>query len=467
MEKEKSLYEQLLEYNNKGMARFHMPGHKGKGFDVLLNAGIDVTELPDTDDLYDPIGILKSAQSRAAAAFGAQNTLFLVNGATAGINAMLLSLGEGAQVLMGRDCHKSAVSGAVLAGLDVDFIMPMHDDEYNMYGVIGAESVETALKARPRKAVFVTSPNYLGFCADIEAIADAAHRYGAQLLVDASHGSHFPFSKLLPQSPDGFADMWVHSAHKTLNTLGQSALLHIGTGAAAKLAEVRCALALVQTSSPSYLLMAALDNAVACALKTGIWDAQAARAAYWREQIGKLKGISVLGRELIGISGIKDMDVTRICIDVSGRGLSGYDAAKLLNSNGVAVEMADSSKLVLITAPPDEAIWYDKLYTALNALPINHGAINYKHEPLTAHKAVMSIRSAALSHGSWVKLEQANGMICGQAAGIYPPGIAEFMPGELIDETGITRISNNTELGAKTFGMENGCLYCIERRVHV
>lgn len=465
MDKEKTLFEQLKEYSGKGTARFHMPGHKGKGLSMPLEAKIDVTELPDTDDLYAPEGMLHSAQRRAARAFGAANTLFLVNGATAGVLAMLLSLGEGSSVAMGRDCHKSAISGAVLAGLDVKFIMPEHDAATGTYGVVDAKRVEATLKEFKAKAVFVTSPNYLGQCADLEAIAGVARKHNALLLVDASHGSHFPFSKLLPKSPAGIADMWVHSAHKTLCALGQSALLHLGPGM--DVAEIRRALALIQTSSPSFILMAALDNAIRCAGRPGVWDAQAERAMCWRERIGMLEGVGVLGREQVGIVGISDVDVTRICIDVSQRGIDGYQAARELGNKGIAVEMADMTKLVLITAPPDENSWYERLYEALDSLPLKNACKAFGNESLTPHERVMSMRSAALSNGRWVKAEQAAGMVCGQGAGIYPSGIAEFLPGELIDEEGIARLQGSIRLGAKTFGMENGCLYCIEPQGHV
>ena len=96
---------------------------------------------------------------------------------------------------------------------------------------------------------------------------------GALLFVDAAHGAHFPFSQALPQNPAGFADAWVNSAHKTLNALGQAALLHIGPRM--PVFAVQRALSLVQTSSPSYLLLASLDWARYTAELNDCWTTTA------------------------------------------------------------------------------------------------------------------------------------------------------------------------------------------------
>ncbi len=453
------LQEVLGEYENANAARFHMPGHKGRGMGGFWRQELikwDVTELSHMDDLHAPTDVLKRAQEACAALYGAEDTFFLVNGATAGVNAMLLSLGTEAKVLLSRDCHKSAISGAALAGLDCQFLLPAYDEIEGMWGMVTPEALEQALTEFPARAVLITSPNYYGMCANIETLAEIAHRHDAMLFVDASHGAHFVFGKTLPQSPANSADLWVNSAHKTLNALGQAALLHRGRGCPIPAEDIRRALTLVETSSPSYLIMASLDWACYTAAVRQDWDAHSRFCQDWGAKLSSLPGLRVLGRDCVGGLGIWDKDPTRLVIDVTSRGITGYQGAQSLEKANVYVEMADMRRLVLICTPSDDPNWYSMLYEALQAMPYGRRVPGREPHFFALPPREMPLRQAALGAVRQVPFAQAAGHIAAQAAGIYPPGIALVTPGERILEESILILQEHRAMGGTLFGVNEG-----------
>lgn len=457
MYKPQHLPEALGEYARRQVARFHMPGHKGRGMGGFFHkelAGWDVTELSFSDDLHAPEAVIARAQSACAECFGAAHSFFLVNGATAGILAMLLSLPRGADILIGRDCHRAALSGVTLAGLDCRFVEPDYDVELDLWGCVTPEALERSLTEAPAQAVLVTSPNYYGLCADLPALYAVTQKYGALLFVDAAHGAHFPFSDALPCSPVGSADAWVHSAHKTLNALGQAALLHTGPGMREHI--VQRALSLVQTSSPSYLLLTSLDWARYTAGLNGCWTRTASTCQTLSGRIDGILGLRTLPRMLAGRAGVADMDITRMVVDVSGRGITGYEAQRALEQHNVFVEMADARRIVCICTPSDDPVWYDMLLDALRTLPYGTRRIGPQAGPHTTLQRVMPVSDAARSPAEQVPLADCRGRIAADAAGVYPPGIPFFTPGERIDAETVAYLEAQRALGASLFGLRDG-----------
>jgi arginine/lysine/ornithine decarboxylase len=197
----KTLQEALGAYEREDCARFHMPGHKGRGMagfwrDELI--GWDVTELSGTDNLHAPTGPIASAQRDLAKAYGAKASFFVVNGSTNAVQAMIFALPPGEKLLLARDCHRCAVSGAALRGIETAFLLPRYDNEQRLPGMVAPEDLERELKRTHATAALITSPNAYGLCADVEGLARAAHRQNALLLLDAAHGAPFPFSDALP-----------------------------------------------------------------------------------------------------------------------------------------------------------------------------------------------------------------------------------------------------------------------------
>ncbi len=464
-----TLPEALGAYALLDPARFHMPGHKGKGMGGFWRDGLvnwDVTELSCTDNLHHPTAAILKAQKNMAATYHAKASFLVVNGSTAAVQAMILALGPDDKLLLCRDAHRCAVNGAALRGLPVDYISPEYDAATGLWGMVTPEALDGALAATSATAALVTSPNYYGLCADIAGLSRVAHAHNALLLVDGAHGAHFPFSSALPPGLGGYADMWSHSQHKTMDALTQAASLHIGPCRIAPETLQRM-LSMVETSSPSYLLMSSLDWSVYMA-KRQDWTGQVSRMNKLRKKLAAIPGIALLP-ESIG-AGVADRDRTRLVLDVTGRGLTGYAAAAILESSGVFVEMADRQRLVLITSPEDDPNWYVRLATALSTLPqqpvkktIAHpdGVSIYQQTPRRA----LSPREAVFAPCVQIPLEQAVGRVAVAPTGVYPPGIALTMPGEVFSPEAVTFLLSESEDGATLFGVSDG-LVTIAADIH-
>ena len=459
-----SLQEALGAYERADCARFHMPGHKGRGMAGFWRDALvcwDVTELSGTDNLHAPSGAIERAQREMAAAYGAESSFFVVNGSTAAVQAMILSLMPEDKLLLSRDCHKSAIAGAALRGLETDFYWPAYDCETLLPGMITPEALERELVRTGASAVLVTTPNIYGLCADAARLAEAAHAHGALLLVDAAHGAHFPFSEALPAGLGGVADLFAHSQHKTMDALTQAASLHLGR-CRIDADRVRRALALVETTSPSYLLMSSLDWSVFMARRRN-WTAQVARCAALERRIEQIDGLRVLRG--IADTGAVTRDQTRVVIDVSGRGLGGYEAQAHLEQNGVFIEMADSRRLVLITSPCDEPVWYERLLGALRTLSKGERALfGGASMPAEHPERRMTLREAMFAGVERVPLAAAAGRVAAEAVGVYPPGIALLAPGEVFSARAVDDLLEQQRQGGALFGVRDGRVFVTTER---
>ena len=467
------IYNYLRKYENENINIFHMPGHKlSRGIPQELTVDVlklDVTEIDGTDNLHYPEGIIKEAQELAAKAFGADSTFFLVNGSTCGIQAAILSVcTRGQKIIIGRDSHKSVVSGMIMSGAEPVFIYPEYNSKFGINEGVTVQSIENALCENPdAAAVLITRPNYYGICSDIESIVKVVHSYGKPLIVDEAHGAHLAFSPLLPPSANQYnADIVVQSAHKTLPAVTQGAYMHIN-GSLIDIEKIRFNLAMLQTSSPSYIIMTYLDIARELMQKEGreklshLID----EINIFKNRLAEINGYGVLSDKYLGINTIQDP--TRLVINVSGLGISGFDAETVLRAElAVQVEMADYENLVLITTTADNRRTFERLYESLSKL----AKISFHKEWKQQAEKIRSLTGIQkLSHASPVispyeayasqkeqkELKSCLGRICAGVVTPYPPGIPVLYPGEIIDETKISYIESIIELGGKVNGVGN------------
>ncbi len=462
--------------------RLHMPGHKGA---LGISAERDVTELPGLDNLHNPAGCIMEAQALLAEAFGAFRSFFLVNGSSAGILAFLLSLGRNKQVLLERGAHKSFANGLALAGHGARFLPQRYYDGIPLPSVPG--DVKAMLARERFDAVCLVSPNYYGLCARIGEIGAICKAAGTPLFIDEAHGAHFAAGAPFPKGAAGHASAWVQSAHKTLPALTQGAYLHIAREMDA--GRIQSALSLVQTTSPSYLLLQSLDEARA-AFSPEEWRETAERCDAFRNAANALSGIRVCGEELAGFA----RDPARVVIDVSAR-CTGFEAARKLLEYGIAVEMADFKRLVLIVTPYDAEDWPEALLEALGGLPeprgnrrgglwpsaasinrriyhgrpkaaptvrINRRTPKMRALPAEPPQAVLSVRDAVLGESESIPLEAAAGRVSAAAIGLYPPGTPLIWPGERISENVIQYLLCLSRLGGEIFGLSEGLVRVVE-----
>jgi arginine/lysine/ornithine decarboxylase len=369
----------LVSHAGEGYLGFHMPGHhQGRAAwapwrDLLGEAvfSLDLTELPGLDNLQDPQGIIREAAVEAAAFFGAVETHLLVNGASAGVLAVLLALCQegGAMsapasehshgaVLVPRNCHQSVLHGLVLSGATPVYLPVHFHPGLGLPGMLRTEDLRQAIDAVKDSGglLVLLHPSYYGLAGDLAAQIEMAHQRGILVLTDEAHGSHFCASPLFPASALTVgADFTVMGAHKTLGAFTQAAWLHCREGGEAA-SRVNQALRLVQTTSPSYLLMASLDVARHQLQQSGErWGETAGLGRRLRREISRLPGLMAPAEELLDVPGVTAYDPARLVVNVSGLGITGFTAGDwLARERRLLVEMADLGNLVFILGPGDE-----------------------------------------------------------------------------------------------------------------
>lgn len=466
------LLDALVAYTEERPAYFKIPGHRyergiSPRWRQWTGDGVfrfDLTEAEGLDDLHCPRGVIREAQELTAEVFGARRSYFLVNGTTCGNEAMLLAaVGEGDEVLVPRNAHKSVLMGLILGGARPVWMMPEMDGETGLCGVITPQAVEEKLRNHPRcRAVFLVSPTYYGVCSDVAAIAEVCHRHQAVLLVDEAHGGHLYFSDKLPRGAilQG-ADLCAQSMHKVTGSLTQSSLLHVGSD---RVDEGRLAgsLHMVQSTSPSYLLMTSLDAARYELALHGREMVERARtlAENARERIGKIPGIRCYGREILG-KAVFELDPTRLVITAAGLGLTGYQLADLLYDRyRVGMELADQRHVVAVVTYANEEGEMDRLADALEDISRKYyepgrkcpkncpGGKDPEEERSGSRKSagenqdtsfvpslpeyVCSPRKAWFARKQTIPWKEAAGKVAGEALIPYPPGIPLVNPGERV-----------------------------------
>jgi len=443
----------------KGRIRMHMPGHKGR---LSFDSSWDITELPNTDDLFAPQGGIAQAEALAARSAGAASSLLLTGGGTAGIMAMLLSLvPPGGKLIVPRDCHFSVLSACVWGDIQPVFVWPrVHGASGFSY--IDAGDVEQTIQAHPDAlAVLVTRPDYRGVCMDLARVAAAAKAAGMWLLVDEAHGAHFNWP--VDHQPKGAgalgAHLWVQSAHKTLPVLTGGAWLHLCDDV--HTARARSVLRMVHTSSPSFPILVSLDEARAWMDAHGISALATLHGriqTFWR----LLQAGGSALRNAHELLDHMDVDPTRVVIDVSQQGYTGQEVYDWLGERGIDGEMADGNHVVLIPSVWDPTDALEQVGKALLALPkkppLKPPLLMEGRTAPTPPQIAMRLREAALSVSAKpLPLAMAEGQVAACCAGVYPPGIPLIVPGERITAGAVKALAR----ARHCFGVENGALRCV------
>ncbi len=467
------LYEALRKYAASRPVPFHMPGHKlGRGFPAWYRKNLcrlDVTEIPDMDNLHSPTGVIAQAQRLAAEAFKADRTYFLVNGSTVGIHgAIYAACRPGERIAVARDCHKSVVDGIGLAGARPVYIKTLFNLNFGIPSVVDPAEVEKTLDENPDiAAVLITRPNYYGICSDLKAIERIVHSRGKLLIVDEAHGAHLAFSPRLPApAMEAGADICVQSAHKTLPALTQGAYLHI-RGSRVDSERLEYYLDLAQTTSPSFLIMSSLDIAREIMQREGerrlglLLDS----IDRFKKDISALEGLLVLGPADVPKG---ELDAARLVINVRGLGMAGFEAEGLLRSEyKIQVEMSDLFNIVCISTVSDSPAFLRRLAGALKELARDshpgEGLPPVDLEELPLPEMAMAPGELTKLKTEKVELKKAVGRISAGMLIPYPPGIPVIFPGEVISGPVVDHILRIVALGGKVNGLDGG----IEVRVVV
>lgn len=467
------LFEKLSAYGASDYYPYHMPGHKRRlKTDTMRElAQIDITEIDGFDNLHDAQGILKRIQEEAAAAYGAEESFFLVNGSTAGIlSAISTAVSPGGKILMVRGAHKSAYHAAYLRDLQIAYLWPGVHPLFGCNLPATAKEVEEALQQTPDvQAVFIVSPTYEGLAADVKSIAEAAHKRNIPLIVDEAHGAHLGFDGRWPESSvKQGADLVIQSLHKMLPAPTQTAILHVN-GKLVDRCRLRRFLGIYQTSSPSYIFMAAMEDAIATTsanrekLFGDFWE-------YWKgmtESLSACRNLIFLKEENSDPGKLAVMDKTGF---LDGEQL--YEM--LLHKYHLQPEMAAGRYVLAMFTIGDTKEGYERLTKAL--LEIDE-YITAERKQRTQEKlmeregnrmadavtpvciqkktqAVISIGRAWDTPKEWVLLKDAEGKTAGEYVNLYPPGSPIIVPGEIFTKDILTEIAAYRQQGFHVQGVK-------------
>lgn len=437
------IYEAIQNYISENNLRCHMPGHLGgAGFrlkEFQQVAAMDVTEVPGLDDLHLPREAISRAQQLMAEAFGAGQSLFLVNGASSGIHSLFLSLPVGAEVVVPRNAHLSFFAGMVLSGAKPHYVLPRVDEETGAALCIDANDIDLCLKRNPDvAAVFITSPVYYGVTSQVKECVSRAHQYGVQFFVDEAHGSHFRFHPDYPGTAlQAGADAAVNGFHKTLPVFNQGAVLHLGSHFPGS-ERVFKAFSLLTTTSPSYPIMASIDLARKFMEDEGFAHLQKAYelSSYYKKKLNDLKGIHCWGEELCSRAGVGGLDPLKITISLSGLSIDGFQMARIMRDNyGVQVELAEPHLVMAMMSIFHNREDWERLFQTVKNISLSYGStkrgnLGVKVPP--APSVCMSPREAFLAPSITVPLDKCRDRICAEMVAPYPPGIPCLLPGEQI-----------------------------------
>lgn len=448
------LIDALKKYSESNTTPFDVPGHKfGKGSKELQDLfgsnlmKLDVNSMKCLDNLSNPNGVIKKSQELLANAYGCDNSFFLVNGTSSGIQAMIMAICKPYdKIILPRNVHKSALNALVLSGAIPVYIQPETNEELGIAMGICTKDVIKAIKDNPdAKAIFVINPTYYGATSDLKSIIELAHKNNMVVLVDEAHGAHFHFHKDLPSSAMSLgADMSAVSLHKTGGSLTQSSALLINNKNINS-TEVRNILNLTQTTSASYLLMSSLDGARKILATKGeeIFSDLINLCRYARKKINSIPHLYAFSKELINKQGVYDFDETKLSIKVSDLGVTGFQVYDILRDKYfIQVELADIHNILAIVSLGDTKDSIDKLITALNDISkkYNENKIHNYNITLENPQVILSPRDAFYSKTKTVSLSDSIGQISGESIMAYPPGIPIISPGEKISKEIITYI---------------------------
>ncbi len=475
-----NLFDRLLKNGESDTYPYHMPGHKRRSCGALPEDMFlrDITEIDGFDNLHQPEGILRELQKRAAQLYGADESFCMVNGSTGGIlSAISAALPAGGHILMARNCHKSAYHGAYLRGLTVSYLYPPMLEKFGVCDAVAPEQVSAALEQEPDiGAVLIVSPSYEGRISDVRRIAEIVHARGIPLIVDEAHGAHLGFGENFAEnSCRAGADLVIHSVHKTLPALTQSALLHVN-GELIDRELLKRFLRIYQSSSPSYLLMAGVENALSFIERDG---KRAFRefAERWNTMQNRLAGCRHL-RFLAGA--VAEQDVGKLFVSVKETDLSGRELYDILLSRyHLQMEMASEEGVLAMFTVNDTEEGYDRLTQALleidaelretdvgqaeagaglsetdvGQLEAGAGLSETDVGQLEAgaglsetdvgqaeagaglaDRKVLPLAEAWDAERTLKRLKDAGGCCAGEFVNLYPPGIPILVPGEHITE---------------------------------
>ncbi len=423
----------VAEYEKKNSIRLHMPGHKGKSY--LGCEQMDITEITGADSLYDADGIIRESEENAGKLFGAR-TFYSTEGSSLAIRAMLelacryaKAGGRAPLIWAGRNVHSAFLSGAALLDFSVEWLYPREENSYLSCNIEAEALEQKLLQARQMPtAVYITSPDYLGNQTDIKGLSQVCHRYGVLLLVDNAHGAYLKFLPYPAHPMELGADICCDSAHKTLPVLTAGAYLHVAEGVCHWTnREIKEALRLFGSTSPSYLILQSLDRA-----NVYLEEQFTEQLQEYLPLVGAMKEqLTAHGYTLVGTEPMK------LTIASKDYGYTGSEFAALLSAQNIIVEFFDPDYVVMMLSPALDRMDLRRLTEVL--LGISRRQRITEQMPCFGRPQVRtSIREAVFASCETLPIAQCLGRTLARASMGCPPAVPILVSGEVVDTHAIS-----------------------------
>jgi lysine decarboxylase len=383
----------------------------------------------------------------------------LINGTSGGlIAAILASVAPDKKLIMARNCHKAVFNALTLGNIQPVYAYPEQVAGQEIAGPISVREIQRLLAENPKaEAVILPSPNYYGICSDIKAIADVVHEAGTVLIVDQAHGAHLHFfhkygaGEGMPLSAESSgADIVVNSTHKTLASFTQSAILNLNSTRVDRY-HLEDKLQAIQSTSPSYLLMASLD------INAEILETHGkALVEEWKANLDDFYRLAT-GIPGLSIMNAPNLDRTKINLDMSRLGISGSALERLMNERGIFPELYAGNLLMCMTGIGNTREHMDRLLKALLEIAetsaeekIANRQSDVMGQPILPAQAEF-IGVPKAKH--YISLAEAADKICAGSVIPYPPGIPLICPGEAFTAEIVQYIQSLRKTGEKVIGV--------------
>jgi len=425
-----------------------MPGHKSfeelykdtEFNNCLLN--IDLTEIEGIDSVFYPNDSLKESQKNASNLYGTKESIFLVNGASVGIIASIMTIvGEGDEIIIPRNAHRSIHNALLLNGAKPIYVMPEIDLCRGIAMGISPLVIERAIINNPKvKAVLLAHPNFYGLCSDIECIAKIVKKYNKIFIVDEACGAHFKFHEGLPISGiDAGADIVIHGTHKNLPALTQSGMIHINTDSI-DMDKLKKYLMILQSSSPSYILLASLEIALEIIRSKGtdLFNSLFENINHFIEELRKIDGIEYVTNNIVGKFNIANYDYSKVIINFNKLNVSGYQIERILRDKyGIQCELADSNNIILtFTIADSKKIFTNILIAIQETVTMFSTTENKELSKNSWHlpELVFTPKEVWNKKSKQIKVAESIGRISMENISPFPPAVPIIREGERIDK---------------------------------
>lgn len=449
---------------------FHMPGHKGSriyrenGYgeflDIIMDC--DITEIPGADNLFQTESIIAETMEKYRQLYDVKKSYLLVNGSSGGlISAILATVGRGKKLVMARNCHKSVFNALSLSDIAPVYAYPEIIDEFGVLGGISAQEIAKCLDENPEAdAVLIPSPNYYGICSNIKAIADEVHKRGKILIVDQAHGAHLKFfSKYgvcgFPQAAEEQdADLVINSIHKTLASWTQSALLNVCTDRT-DLNVLEDILQTIESSSPSYPMMATLDISADLLLEKGeeLMRAWAENLDFFYQEAKKIPGLVIMEEETL--------DRTKMNIDMSAYNINGNELEELLMKRGIFLELVTGNIIMCMSGIGNRRCDYERLIEGLKATAAERKMSGEREMRQPEALTERLERTELPKEKIYVPIDEASGKVCAASIIPYPPGVPIACPGEILTAEVLEYVKARRAADEKVIGITADGKVCV------